>query len=146
MSSAAITTRSRGQSLRRASCRRGPPFVSTRSWRSFGIELRSISTGPPFLIPAAPCRLGKGDGWVNPPHPTQSEFRSPPFFGDTGLTQMVRDIWAIKRAGWGGISRTCGCHLHIDMSGADTEDYRAIFRSRSLSRTRSLAGGAFAAR
>lgn len=110
----------------------GPPFVNTRSWRSWGVELETyLDRGvnePAGWRP--PDGWGKGtDGSIAPPYPTQSaEFRSPPFFGDKGLTRMVKDIWTIRRAGWGGVNRSCGVHVHVDASGLDEEDHRAIHR------------------
>lgn len=110
----------------------GPPFLHTRSWRSWGVELecyldRGVRAREGWKPPAG---WGKGtDGSIRPPYETQSaEFRSPPYFGDLGLAQMVKDIWEIRRMGWGGVNRSCGTHIHIDMSGADEEDHRAIFR------------------
>lgn len=110
----------------------GPPFVNSRSWRSWGLELECYldrgASVPESWKP--PIGWGKGtDGSIAPPYPTESaEFRSPPYFGDAGLTKMVRDIWDIRRAGWGGINRSCGTHLHISMDGCDEEDYRAIHK------------------
>lgn len=110
----------------------GPPFLNTRSWRSWGVELECyLDRGA--RVPEGwrpPTGWGKGtDGSIRPPYETQAaEFRSPPFFGDRGLSQMVKDISAIKRAGWGGVNKSTGYHLHVDMSEADEEDHRAVFR------------------
>lgn len=110
----------------------GPPFLHTRSWRSWGVELecyldRGARVPEGWKLPSG---WGKGtDGSISPPYRTQSaEFRSPPYYGDRGLVQMVKDIWAIRRAGWGGVNRSTGTHLHISMDGCDDDDYRAIFR------------------
>jgi hypothetical protein len=108
----------------------GPPFLSTWSWRSWGVELECFqerdTTVPESWRP--PTGWAKGtDGSISAKTPT-AEFRSPPFYGDRGLVQMVKDIWSIRRAGWSGVNLSTGTHIHLDMSGTDEEDYRAIHK------------------
>lgn len=110
----------------------GPPFISTRSWRSWGVELETFLDRGARASDAwhPPVGWNKGtDGSISPPYATPTaEFRSPPFFGDCGLTQMYKDINFIRRAGWSGVNKSCGVHVHIDASGLDEEDHRAIHR------------------
>lgn len=110
----------------------GPPMINSRSWRSWGVELecyveRGVRVRDDWTPPPG---WNKGsDGSITPPYRTQTaEFRSPPFYGDRGLAQLVRDVWEIKRAGWGGVNKSCGSHLHIDLGAMDEEDLKAIFR------------------
>lgn len=110
----------------------GPPFLNTCSWRSFGIEIECYRERGREVVPnwVPPKGWGKGtDGSISPGFRTETaEFRSPPYFGDIGLAQLVRDIWAIQRSGFSGVNKSCGVHVHVDFSATSEEDQRALFK------------------
>lgn len=110
----------------------GPPFLNTRSWRSFGIEIEAYQDrdrpAPTGWRP--PQGWAKGtDGSISPPYRTESaEFRSMPFFGDRGLAQLVRDVGHIRAGGW-TCNKSCGLHVHISlMDDCGEEDFKSIFK------------------
>lgn len=110
----------------------GPPLLNTCSWRSFGIEIecfreRGRPANPEWVLPKG---WAKGtDGSISPGFRTEcAEFRSPPFFGDLGLAQMIRDIWSIQRSGFSGVNRSTGVHVHLDMGATSDEDHKALFK------------------
>jgi hypothetical protein len=41
---------------------------------------------------------------------------------------MVRGIWSIQRSGFSGVNKSCGVHVHIDMSASGEDDHKALFR------------------
>lgn len=110
----------------------GPPFLNTCSWRSFGIEIECFRERGRVVASTwvPPKGWGKGvDGSISPGFSTETaEFRSPPYYGDLGLAQLIKDVLAIQRSGFSGVNKSCGTHVHIDFSATTEDDQRALFK------------------
>ena len=93
-------------------------FDETRSQRVFGVELETCDSpnGWDYSGDFTP----KEDGSVN-----GAEFVSPPIQGDKGL-EMIRDFCEDADAHQWRVNRSCGYHLHVDVSTLSVEQLKSV--------------------
>ncbi|MDX6768942.1 MAG: amidoligase family protein [Elusimicrobiota bacterium] len=108
--------------------------TETRSHRPFGVEIESYLIPSQASIPRESIQHWQEttDGSIHPDEIEEEvteivEWRSPPFVGDAGLEALRRDVQKIRDMGF-RTNRTCGVHVHCDVSDTTKEERQALLR------------------
>lgn len=125
---------------RRANPRRSATRRSTRG-RAFGVEVELTGPSREILLSAlrgigidatsTGYRASRGGNWELKSDCSVGgnglELVSPKLYGDAGIEELGRVLAAINGVG-ASVNRTCGIHVHVDMTGRDAQTIKNAIR------------------